>query len=379
MSLPVTNIVWLSVMAVAVGITLPRILYAEESFPALDPPFFRSGIVRDETVVEKRLSTKAATTEWIYHKTVDGSHPSGHEQQALRLMNRARSNPTQEGIWLASSTDPEVASGRDYFDVDKDKLRSEFAAIAVKGPAAFDKRLYAAAYAHSMDLISRDAQDHDQQFSRIDSEGFHYSQARGNVFSYASSGINAHAAWNIDWGDEEDGMQTGRGHRMATMSVDGDYTNVGIAAVHETNTATKVGEYVTTGNYCQANTYYDDHYNIFIVGTVWTDTNGNDQYDPGEGKGNVTVKPDQGGYYAVTGNAGGYAIPVGNGIYSVSFSGGELTDTYTRSVTLSGKSVLLDIHTETDNSGNDGSNGEQGVPLPTILHLLLSARISHDE
>ncbi|WP_028580908.1 hypothetical protein [Desulfogranum japonicum] len=364
------NILWIFPTMLALGAGLPVTVTAEEAYPALDPPYYNSGIVPDQSAVEEKLSSKAATTEWTYHKTADGSHPSGHEQQALWLMNRARFNPTQEGIWLASSTDPEVAGERDYFGVNKTTLRSEFASYAAKGPAAFDNRLYAAAYAHSVDLIARDAQDHTNQFARVDSAGFHYTQARGSVFSFASSGINAHAAWNIDWGYGADGMQDGRGHRMATMSVDGDYTNVGIAAIHETNSATDVGEYVTTGNYCQANTGYSNHYNMFIVGTVWTDVNGNDQYDPGEGKANVTVRPSQGTYYAITGSAGGYAIPVGNGTYSVTFSGGGLTDTYTKSVTVSGKSALLDVDTSSDNPSDNGS-GEEGVVLPPTLLLLL--------
>lgn len=154
---------------------------------------------------------------------------------------------------------------------------------------------------------------------------------------------------------------------MATMSADGDYTNVGIAAVHETDSGTGVGEYVTTGNSCQANPSYCNHYDVFIVGTVWADANGNGQYDPGEGKGNVAVIPNQGGYYAVTGSAGGYAIPVNSGTYSVSFSGGGFTGAYTKTVTVGGKSVLLDINTVTDNPGN----AEQGFPLPALLKLLL--------
>lgn len=368
----VRNRIWLLPSMLILGFFLPLKVTAKEHYPALDPPFYQGGVVLDQIAAEEKLHLKAATTEWTYHKTADDSHPSNHEQQALWLMNRARFNPTQEGIWLALSTNPEVAGGRDYFGVDKSKLRSEFAAYAAKGPAAFDSRLYAAANAHSLDLISRDAQDHTDQFARIDSAGFHYTQGRGSVFSYASSGINAHAAWNIDWGNEPDGMQTGRGHRMATMSIDGDYTNVGIAAIHETNPGTNVGEYVTTGNYCRAHTGYSNHYNIFIVGTVWTDANGNDQYDPGEGKGNVAVIPNQGGYYAVTGSAGGYAIPVSDGTYSVSFSGGGLTSAYTKTVTVNEKSALLDINTSIDNPDDDGGNdGEQGRALPPILHLLL--------
>ncbi len=356
-------------------IVSPNTVYAQRNFPALDPPFIKSKEVKKTDKIKKQLQSQASRTEWTFHKTGDGSHPDGHEQQAVWLMNRARSNPTQEGQWLASSTDPDVAGGRDYFGVDKPKLQSEFSAIPMMPPAAFDNRLYAAAYAHSLDLIARDAQDHHQQFDRISAAGFHYTAARGSVFSYADSGINAHAAWNIDWGNEPDGMQTGRGHRKATMSVDGNYTNVGIAAIQETNPGTSVGEYVTTGNYCQADTSFTNHFNTFIVGTVWTDADGDNQYDPGEGKGSATVMPDQGTYYAITGDAGGFAIQVADGTYCVDITGDSLSATYIGNVTIKGKSVLLDIETgsATVGSCNEGGNGGGGDSvLPGILHLLLN-------
>ncbi|MBW2682505.1 MAG: hypothetical protein JRC69_02970, partial [Deltaproteobacteria bacterium] len=343
----------------------------KEYFPALDPPFLRDTYTETTPSYRPDLKDKEVTTEWKYHKTADGSHPNGHEQQVVWLMNRARSNPTREGVWLAGSTDPNVARGRDYFGVDKNILKNEFAALAVKPPAAFDNRLYAAAYAHSLDLIARDAQDHTHQFDRIRDAGFHFRSGRGSVFSYADSGINAHAAWNIDWGgNDEDGMQNPRGHRMATMSADGNYTNVGIAAPRETNPGTSVGEYVTTGNYCLADTYYSDHYNQFIVGTVWTDRNGNNQYDPGEGEGNVTAKPDRGAFYAITGNSGGYAFPVGDGNHSVTFSGGGLPCNYAKSIVVGGKSVLIDIEIKSDFATYNCDNNPSTVPLPAILHLL---------
>lgn len=147
------------------------------------------------------------------------------------------------------------------------------------------------------------------------------------------------------------------------MSIDGDYTNVGIAAIHESNPATSVGPYVTTGNYCHAETYYANHFNQFIVGTVWTDANSNNQYDPGEGKANVKVTPNHGTYFAVTGNSGGYAIPASNGAYSVTFSGGSLSKSYLKSVTVNGKSALLDLE------ANHGS-GTNNVIMAPILYLL---------
>ncbi len=261
------------------------------------------------------------------------------------LMNRARANPTAEGEWLASETNQDVAYGRTYFQVDLGILRSEFAEIEAKPPAVFDIRLYNAALAHSLDLIARDAQDHDNQFERIEDAGFHYTRARGNVFSYARNGLNAHAAFNIDWGGDDDGtgMQNPRGHRLAIMAVDGDYTNVGLAAVPEKDATTQVGPVVVTGNYCKADAGSTDHFNIFLVGTVWQDTNGNGRYDPGEGIGGISVTPDQGTYFAITGPAGGYGFPIDAGSYTVTFRGSALVDDVVRQVSVGAGSVLLDL------------------------------------
>ena len=79
---------------------------------------------------------------------------------------------------------------------------------------------------------------------------------RGNVFSYADIALYAHAGFNVDWGGNDGtGMQTGRGHRMAIMSIDGDYTNVGLAAVPESERPPpQVGPLVVTGNYAYAAT-----------------------------------------------------------------------------------------------------------------------------
>ena len=144
------------------------------------------------------------------------------------------------------------------------------------------------------------------------------------MFSYSEHTVYGHAGFNIDWGSGPYGMQDPPGHRNAIMSTNTYYSNVGYAVVPENNIATQVGPQVITGNLAYANTGFPDHFNRFIVGTVWEDTNTNGQYDPGEGLAGVTVMPDSGTYYAVTGNSGGYAIPADAGTYTVSFSGGEL-------------------------------------------------------
>ncbi len=313
-------------------------------YPALNPPRSFAPAQSASTPTAPQ-AIHAPTTEWTYHKTADGAHPDGNEQAMMWLMNRARSNPPQEGVWLATTDIPDIAFPRDYFGVDTDLLQQEFASYDAKPPAAFDVRLYNAAEAHSQYLISIDGQNHDGQFDRIDDAGFHYGggsgySARGSVFSYADSALNAHGGFNIDWGSGTGGMQDGRGHRMAIMSIDGDYTNVGIAMVPENDPNTDVGPLVTTGNYCHANSGYTDHYNRFLVGTVWNDSDGDGLYDPGEGIGGVTVMPDAGTYYAITADSGGYAIPVDAGSYEVTFSGPVDA---VRNVTVGSESVLLDV------------------------------------
>ena len=314
-------------------------------FPALDPPVEdRSYLIPDVGVSRRFHPPSAATTEWTFHKTPDSQHPDAEEQAMMWLMNRARQDPTAEGVFLATSTEPDIAGGRAFFGVNTNLLQAEFAALLPKPPAAFDVRLYNAAKVHSEDLIARNAQDHNNQFNRITAAGFRFSRARGNVFSFADNGLNAHAAFNIDWGPGDGtGMQPGRGHRLAIMAIDGDYSNVGFAIVPENNSTTSVGPLVMTGNFCTAQANGVDHFNRFIVGTVWKDLDGNGRYDPGEGFAGVTVTPNQGDFFAITAAGGGYAIPITTaGDYAVTFSGGGIGPDVTQRVTVGTVSVLLD-------------------------------------
>jgi len=354
-----------------------------ESFAEPDPP--RS--VRDSDLATRSSMASRAVSpavEWEYHKTADNRHPDENEQQLMWLMNRARSNPTVEGIRLANIYDQYytylsecsqvteeindcyIAGALDYWGVDLDRLQNEFAGYDTKAPAAFDVRLYRAAKKHSEYLISIDGQNHTDQFNRIDDENFSYRRARGNVFSYSLSAAYGHAAFNVDWGDNNNdgsGMQPGRGHRLAIMSIDGDYTNVGIAAVPVSNSAAAVGPLVITGNFCEANTSAGNHFNRFLVGTVWTDKDDDAFFDAGEGLGDVMVRPDRGVYYAITSSAGGYALPITEaGIYEVTFSGAALSGEVVKTVKIVDDSVLLDLLDDSDSASyaQDASDEDSG-------------------
>lgn len=295
-------------------------------------------------------ASPAATTEWVYHKTADGRHPDGNEQQLVWLMNRARSNPAAEGIFLTTSGDEDIDFGLTVFRVNTNLLKVEFAAIAPKPPAAFDRRLYEASRVHSNDLIARNTQDHNNQISRITAAGFSFNTTWVSVFSYANSALSAHGTLNVDWGvpdfsGDTDGMQAGRGHRAAIMSVHSSLlSNVGFAMVPETNPNTSIGPLVFSGAYCNANNTAPNHHNRFITGTVWKDTNQNTRYDPGEGLNDVRIEPDRGSFYAVTGVGGGWAIPVTSpDIYTLTLSGRALGGDLTRSVVVGTESVLVDV------------------------------------
>jgi hypothetical protein len=300
--------------------------------------------------------TGCGVGEWVCHQTADGLHPDGVEQALVWLMNRARQDPSAEADFLAGLDDPVVRQAvDDVYQVDLDLMQDEFDAIAPKPPAAFDRRLYTAALGHANLMISED-QDNPPcgtsglppcQLERVAPAGFFFVAGglRGNSFGFADGPILAHAAWNIDWAFSSDGMFPGRVHRLGVMSEPGDgttqvLTNVGIAAVEATGG--NLGPLVVVADYANANNAVGDHYDRFLVGTVWEDLDHDGLYDPGEGKPGVGVTTDTAAWTATTSLGGGYAIPILDpGPVEVTFSGGGVA-TFTTTAQVGTESVLVD-------------------------------------
>jgi len=308
--------------------------------------------------------TGCGVGEWLCHKTADGLHPDGAEQALLWLMNRARQSPSAEGAFLAGLDDPLIFAAIDFYDVDLGVLQDEFDAIAPKPPAAFDRRLYAAALGHADLMVSENSDDPacgsaplpPCQLARVGPAGFFFvaSGLRGNSFGFAATPLFAHAGWNIDWGPYFNptvppGMYPGRVHRKGVMS-DPDaiatqvLTNAGIAVVDTAGEPTTLGPLVVVADYARANDAASgfDLYNRFLVGTVWEDLDGDGLYDPGEGKGGVTVSTDTAAWTATTAPGGGYAIPILDaGPVAITFSGGGVP-THQTTAQVGGESVLVD-------------------------------------
>jgi hypothetical protein len=88
----------------------------------------------------------------------------------------------------------------------------------------------------------------------------------------------------------------------------------------------------------------------FLTGVVFQDSNSNGRYDIGEGLSGVTVTVTQGGKMVAsttTSDAGGYALQLAPGTYTVTFSGGGLSAPRSGTVTLAATNVEDDLAAST--------------------------------
>jgi hypothetical protein len=221
--------------------------------------------------------------------------PTGFEQELLELANRFRLDPAGEFDRLVRDAaaqegrDPAVTAALRWFDVDMARLEAELAALAPAPPLAWSGRLARAAEAHARDLIAADTQTHRlpggptvQQ--RIEAEGYDPRAFAENVYAYSENAVFAHTGLVVDWGGgTEDGMQTGRLHRVALTSP--LYRELGIAALAEDDPLTRVGPHVVVQKFA------DDHgRDPFLLGVVYRDADGDGDYDAGEGRAGATLR-----------------------------------------------------------------------------------------
>ena len=264
--------------------------------------------------------------------------PTNDEQYYLELINRARANPTAEGIRLATTTDTQVLGAYASFGVNLVLMQAQFALIPAQPPLSMNAVLTTAARAHSQNMLQNNYQGHNGPDGSLSTRLQSYtSGANGwsigeNVYAYSKSVWYGHAAFQVDWGGSvaTGGMQSPPGHRNNIHSA--TFREVGIGVVLGSNGGSGgVGPQLVTQDFGTRGGLLP-----FVTGVVYRDLNGNGFYNPGEGVGGVTVNVSNSSYHAVTANSGGYSVPVpGNGSYTVSFSGGSVP-THQQSVTVIG-------------------------------------------
>ena len=286
----------------------------------------------------------------------DSGDPTPAEQYLLERINAARANPAAEGEMLASAPngDPNIAVNYKHYGVDVNTIRSQFAGYSVRPPLAMNKILAGTARAHSLDQANSGVQSHVGSDGRtlqqrIVGAGYQWALMAENVYAYSLNPFYGHVGLNADWGVSD------LGHRYNIMSCNPDderynaAKEVGISVVNAVakKDAQKIpfGPLVVTQDFGAPS----DRSKAFLVGVVYDDRNGNGQYDAGEGLGGVGIVPDAGDFYAVTGGAGGFTVPLPAGVSSltVTASGGALGERRVKTVAVTaGINVKLDFHAQ---------------------------------
>jgi Cysteine-rich secretory protein family len=288
--------------------------------------------------------------------------PTNDEQYYLELINRARANPTAEGIRLALTTDPNVLSAYNAFGVNLVLMQAQFALILPAPPLSMNSTLTNAARAHSQNMLQNNYQGHSGPDGSLTTRLAGYTAgANGwsigeNVYAYSKSVWYGHAGFEVDWGGSAatGGMQSPPGHRQNIHSP--TFREVGIGVVLGSNGGSGgVGPQLVTQDFGTVGGLLP-----FVTGVVYRDLNNNGFYDPGEGLGGVTVTIANVNSYAVTASSGGYSIPVpGSGNYSVTFSGGTAPTTQKNVSVLNGQNTKADYIVT-------GSAQPTPTPTPTV-------------
>jgi hypothetical protein len=227
--------------------------------------------------------------------------PTALEQQALELINRARMNPTREGVILDTVNTSYSADARARKPSFFTNLRSEFAAYPAVAPLAFNSKLILSARAHSQDMIARNFFAHvnpsgQDPTARAAAQGYDVGVGENIDGGGATTGadiLQSHFGFMVDY----DNIDTSHplGHRQNIL--DSSYTEIGLGVA-----GARYGGKITQDFGGPARSY--------ILGVAYTDADSSGSYDAGEGLAGITVRPDTGNWFAVTSSSGGFAIPI---------------------------------------------------------------------
>jgi Ca2+-binding RTX toxin-like protein len=277
------------------------------------------------------------------------ANPSNQEQLLLEYINHTRLNPLGNAARYISNFGPQLTSpdagiqnALNFFRVSGTALQTALTALTPTQPLAWSTALHDAATGHSQVMVATNSQTHQAPGEpglgqRAVNAGYaSYSTLAENVFAYADSMLDAHAAFMVDWGNGPNGMQNPAGHRIAIMNA--SYREVGVAAVPESNPATAVGPWVVTEN-------YGNRFNapqVFLLGVSYRDNDLNAFYTPGEGRSGININAS--GTNGQTTSSGGYTMELTAGNKTITFSGGDLAAPLVVSAALStGTNAKLDV------------------------------------
>ena len=272
--------------------------------------------------------------------------PTAYEQYMLELVNQARADPNLEAQWLGIDLNENLPAGT---------LDGSY-----KQPLAFSYPLNDAAYLNSQAMLdynyfSHTGYDGSTPTERMFAAGWTYDSGgyrTGENIAWVGSTVSdtGYNASTIE--QHHDGLFLSSGHRVNILN--GNFSEIGIGQA--------VGSYThsngVTYNYSSMATQnFADGGREFITGVVIDDYDGDEFYDIGEGLGGVsiTAQGSNGTYSTQTWDAGGYSLWVTPGSYTVTFSGGSLSQAYSTQVTVGEDNVKLDAINDQSGWVDDGS------------------------
>jgi serralysin len=309
------------------------------------------------------------------------SAPTAAETYFLELINRARAQPQAEASRLGIGLNDSLAAGT--------------ISTAAKQPLAFSTFLNSAADRHTASMLAGNYFDH------TGSDG---SSASQRVF--AAGWTSADGGWrigeNISWrGSTASSVGTNAPtvdfHHDGLFKSAGHRTNLMQDAFSEIGISQGMGSFTSGGTNFTFTSMVTQNFahggRTFITGVVLNDGDGDRFYDIGEGLGAVTVKATGAGrtYTTTSWDSGAYALEVADGTYTVSFTGGNLGGTITKTITVAGRNVKVDGFSQEAASaggatagndtfrataGNDAFDGLAGLDTVVIAATRATATIA---
>jgi uncharacterized protein YkwD len=366
-------------------------------------------VVRPRTTSRKRKSRKRFRPILQYLDTrfllsassPDTIQPTADEQYMLELINRARANPAAEGERLVSiaQNDPVIAAAT------RNENLSQFLQVidgfGPEPPLAFNPGLIAAARDHDAAMLAANNQFHSppgylnnpQVATDANGQAYYptgiYGWATGeNVFAYsgnvpAGSSTEAYVnyfdeAFFLDWGNPDFGHLKNLLAPGPAESTGGlfPFSEIGIGLLTgvtptvppaannpiASNAGLEVGPDLVTQEFGWRMG------NAFLTGVVYTDSDHNSFYTPGEGVGAVTVEAvgqdGEGTFQTQTWESGGYSLALPPGTYNVTATGGNLRGPQSTTITIGKDNVAWDIQLAASAGGGNPTNA---TPAATQL------------
>lgn len=269
------------------------------------------------------LSKKTLRLELLEDRMLLAAGVGDAEQFFVYALNRARHDPVA-------------------YQLEQD-LPVDLAYVTPRAPLAVNDQLYASAEFHAAEMASYNYFDHQSQVTgdwpnkMARDQGYQlpawWTSDTNYIESIAAGYPTVMESLNGLIVDEGVPLLGHRVHLLSTDEFTVDDRQIGVGHAYNQSTVYR--------DYWAIHITREDPSETFLTGVVFDDLNGNDRYDQGEGLSGVEVTVGDGP--TITNAAGGWALRLAPGAYTVTASGGSLSGTSTAAVTITTENIEVDF------------------------------------